>query len=62
MPVSNGGALGELLTRDELADVLAGLGRRVSPFSMRPELLAEVLGLQPPEATRRRILQVLVSG
>ncbi|MFI6833619.1 hypothetical protein ACIBG5_41350 [Kribbella sp. NPDC050241] len=62
LPVTNVAALGELLTRDELADVLAGQGRRVSPFSVRSALLAEMLELLSPEEARRCILHALVSG
>lgn len=62
LAVTNVGALGALLTRDELADVVAGLGRRVSPFSVRSALLAEVLEHLSPEEARRRILRALVSG
>jgi len=62
LETSNAAALGELLGRDELAAGLARLGRRVSPFSIRSDLLSEVLDVLPPDLAREWILQTLISG
>ncbi|MEV0792613.1 hypothetical protein [Kribbella sp. NPDC050459] len=61
LPVWNVRALGEVLTRDQLALVLADLGRAVSPFALRGELLAGLLEMLPPAVVRRRVLDAIVS-
>jgi hypothetical protein len=60
LKASNAAALGELLSRDELAAGLLRMGRHVSPFSIRSELLAELLDLLPPERAREWILLTLL--
>jgi hypothetical protein len=60
LPTWNVSAIGELLTRDQLALMLTDLGRAVSPFSVRSELLAELLDLLPPAAARQCVLAAMV--
>ncbi|MEV6273407.1 hypothetical protein AB0L64_39995 [Kribbella sp. NPDC051936] len=61
LSIWNVSALGELLTRDQLALVLTDLGRAVSPFALRGELLAELLEMLPPAAARHCVLAAIVS-
>lgn len=61
LPIWNVSAVGEVLTRDQLALVLTDLGRPVSPFALRGQLLAELLETLPPAAARYCVLAAIVS-